>query len=336
MGEVLKFNEEQQRIAKHKLEILKFLYFVRSNAWESARVPSEKEVERYFSNSDTKELSKIVDLLAKFYDILSAFPFSNNELKKIETAIAHFFWIHRKQRRIFEELPYAAHLTRVATKALEYLIFLMKHKELSSDDVIDIVIASFGHDSVEDHAEDIAFLSLDSIEQKERMEKDSFAVRSAALSYVENKFGTSVRHLLNVLSKPFCENPDDKLENYQDWIRCIWQDGDYKTTILKLSDIMDNAESNIKEAAGQILSSVYGGQKLGLSFSVEFESRIRKSLEKYLVALKALYEHMNSDEFKDEVLSIPEIKSKIKEDLKRVIKDAEDIIREFNKKHVGL
>ncbi len=209
-------------------------------------------------------LEKLEFDLLDFYDSLKTLRLSKKDKERIDKALIYFCYLHKDQLRKRGNQPYFAHILRVATKVADMLTEVQNTgANKTKDHVADIIISALAHDSVEDHAISIAGGAL--------MSKDVVSIRDRALKVVENKFGESVRHWVSVLSKPEWEEPRNKKREYSQWVQDIWQDGDWVSTILKLSDIFDNLESTINEME---------------SFSLEANSSSRNVYKKMQSLLK--------------------------------------------------
>lgn len=251
-------------------------------------------------------LEKLEFDLLDFYVSLEALRLSKKYKERIDKALIYFCYLHKDQMRKRGNQPYFAHILRVATKVADMLAETQNtDANKTKEYVADIIISALAHDSVEDHAVSIAGGAL--------MSKDVVSIRSQALKVVENKFGESVRHWVSVLSKPEWEDPRNKKREYSQWVQDIWQDGDWVSTILKLSDIFDNLESTINEMESFSLEAN--------SSSKNVHKKMQNLLKKYTVILLDFAE--NYDEYVSGTpLSQKGIKDYINKNLKELLSRA--------------
>jgi len=210
---------------------------------------------RPWSNYWLEELSideSIKDLVSPIEFDLEDFLFSVMDLRlkdrhwrQIKRALVYSAFMHKDQIRSREKLPYLVHILRVSRRVADFLMRL--HEEgikMNSAKKRDLIISALLHDSVEDHALSIVRYGFDM-----SVHVSNSCARGLALDVVERHFGSAVRLWVSTLSKPLWEKDNDKekQESYQEWIRHIWQDGDFENTIIKLADIFDNLDSTLKD-----------------------------------------------------------------------------------------
>ena len=127
--------------------------------------------------------------------------------------------LHAEDRRVSE--PYANHLLRVAIR-------IVRRYQVTDTDVI---CAGLLHDSVEDHAAELAALATDA----QRAE----GTVPAALRAIEHAFGPRVAELVGAVTNPAWDPARDKHEQYREHVahsleRAPW------ARIVKISDFTDN------------------------------------------------------------------------------------------------
>ena len=248
-------------------------------------------------------LEKLEFDLLDFYDALEALGLSKKDKRRIDKALIYFCRLHDGQMRKRGDKPYFTHILRVASKVADILDKVQKnHEPELKNKAADIIISALAHDSVEDHAASIAGGSL--------IVKDVASERDKALYVVENKFGESVRHWVSVLSKPNWEDPRNKKRDYSQWVQYIWQDGDWVSTILKLSDILDNMEDTVSEL------ETFEAQ--ANSESKEILKIMKKLIEKYGIILVDLSENYD-DYLANTILLQKNVKEYIQKDINNIL-----------------
>jgi hypothetical protein len=133
------------------------------------------------------------------------------ERARVEAALALMSRLHERDRRQRE--PYASHPLRVTVR-------ILSHYRVNDPDV---ACAALLHDTVEDHADDIAP-----------------GGRGAALAVLAGRFGGRVAGLVAAVTNPAWEPGRDKHEQYREHV-AESLDGSPWARVIKVSDFTDNA-----------------------------------------------------------------------------------------------
>lgn len=153
-------------------------------------------------------------LLRRFdYEIAQ---FTPEEQQKAHNALAVASELHATDRRVRE--PYINHLLRVSMR-------MIIHYGVTD---IDLICAGLLHDSVEDHAKELA--GGETQDPKE-----------AAIATLNNWFGVDVAMLVAGVTNPEFDRSGDAHSQYLEHLRMLAQSGEPRLVILKISDFTDNA-----------------------------------------------------------------------------------------------
>jgi hypothetical protein len=133
------------------------------------------------------------------------------ERARIDTALALMSRLHERDRRQRE--PYASHPLRVAIR-------ILSHYRVTDPDV---VCAALLHDTVEDHAQDIAP-----------------GGRRNALAVLAGQFGQRTAGLVAAVTNPDWEPGRDKHEQYREHVAASLAASPW-ARVIKASDLTDNA-----------------------------------------------------------------------------------------------
>ena len=140
---------------------------------------------------------------------------------KISAAFELAAYLHADDER--SPGPYISHPARIANRIVTH--FGVRDPEL--------VMAALLHDTVEDHAQELAQLA--GVESDDIHEN-----RAAALEVLEDLFGERVASTVSKVTNPIYEGPpEDKNQFYFDHVKESIQDPD--ALVIKLSDFVDNA-----------------------------------------------------------------------------------------------
>ena len=143
--------------------------------------------------------------------LIEAGQFPDVGRERVEGALGLMARLHAGDRRQRE--PYACHPLRVTIR-------ILSHYQVSDPDV---ACAALLHDTVEDHAEDIAR-----------------GGREAALAVLAEQFGERTAGLVGAVTNPVWEAGRDKHEQYREHV-AESLDGSPWARVIKVSDITDNA-----------------------------------------------------------------------------------------------
>ena len=247
--------------------------------------------------------------LLDFFDSIS-FLKQKKLRQEILAATLVFLRIHEGQRRRDKNEPYFAHVLRVAQRAADFLGLVRQlDKSVQDEKIKDAIIAALAHDSIEDHAEKLA--------ERAYFWQDANSTRVQALSVVEKMFNIRVRHWVSMLSAPPYEKKQNKQAEYAKWVRAIWQDRDFVTTILKLSDILDNLSSSLDflEKDERNYNANYFARK----------GKAHKQVLKYTMVLMSL--HKNYDKWACGILKQKAIKNEILRQIERELRRSQKFVR---------
>ncbi len=247
--------------------------------------------------------------LLDFFDSIS-FLKQKKLRKEILAATLIFLCIHEGQRRRDKNEPYFAHVLRVAQRVADFLGLVRQlDKSVQDEKIKDAIIAALAHDSIEDHAKKLA--------ERAYFWQDANSTRTQALSVVEDIFNMRVRHWVNILSAPPYEKKQNKQAEYAKWVRAIWQDEDFVTTILKLSDILDNLSSSLDFL-----------EKDECNYNADYFARkgkAHKQVLKYTGVLMSL--HKNYDKWACGILKQKAIKNEILRQIERELRRSQKFVR---------
>lgn len=149
-------------------------------------------------------------------------PYTDYESRaKISAAFELASYLHADDRR--SPGPYIAHPARIANRIVTH--FGVRDPEL--------VAAALLHDTVEDHATELAELAG-------VVSEDPHKTREAALEVLQDIFGERVARTVSLVTNPIYDGaPEDKNQFYFDHVKEAIQDPD--ALVIKLSDFVDNA-----------------------------------------------------------------------------------------------
>jgi hypothetical protein len=143
--------------------------------------------------------------------LIEASRFPDVERERVEGALGLMSRLHAGDRRQRE--PYACHPLRVTIR-------ILSHYQVSDPDV---ACAALLHDTVEDHAEDIAPCG-----------------RETALAVLAEQFGERTAGLVGAVTSPAWEAGRDKHEQYCEHVAKSLDSSPW-ARVVKVSDITDNA-----------------------------------------------------------------------------------------------
>jgi (p)ppGpp synthase/HD superfamily hydrolase len=159
---------------------------------------------------------------------LEAEQFDAAERPRLHDALDLAADLHRDDRRTRE--PYLNHLLRVAIR-------LAHHYEVRDPDVI---VAGLLHDSVEDHADELAPGADDPV--------------PAALAALSDRFGPRVAHLVEAVTNPEYDLSRDKHEQYREHVAESLEREPW-ARVIKLSDFTDNGVGVIHTVGPKVTSA---------------------------------------------------------------------------------
>jgi (p)ppGpp synthase/HD superfamily hydrolase len=142
--------------------------------------------------------------------------FRDPDWRRLGTALALAGDLHRQDRRVSE--PTVNHLLRVALR-------VMCHYRV---DDVDVMVAALLHDSVEDHAADLA-----------GEDGDTAAQREAAFGVLAGEFGPRVADLVRAVTNPLYDRTGDVHAQYRAHV-AESLDRHPAARIIKVSDFTDN------------------------------------------------------------------------------------------------
>jgi hypothetical protein len=137
--------------------------------------------------------------------------------------------LHREDRRVRE--PYLNHLLRVSIR-------LMHHYQVLD---VDVIVAGLLHDSVEDHAPELAGGTGD----------DQTA---AALAALAGRFGARVARLVAAVTNPQFDPRRDRYAQYRDHVAASLEREPW-ARVIKVSDFTDNGVGIIHTVGPKVISS---------------------------------------------------------------------------------
>jgi (p)ppGpp synthase/HD superfamily hydrolase len=194
----------------------------------NAKVGSKPMARELVNALDLKEMDGVL-LVA---DIRSRSVDAGLAVESIDTAIALAAWAHRTQRRRargdFPKTAYIEHPLRNAARVLRWGV---KSEA--------IVIACILHDSVEDHAVELAGVVAPG------RAHDEAEAREVVLGYYATTFGADAARLVRAMSNPLEESADLDEATKQRMYRThvLEEIADAEVAVCKLSDLADNALS---------------------------------------------------------------------------------------------
>ncbi len=150
--------------------------------------------------------------------------FPDEQQVRIREALTLATELHRDDRRTRE--PYMNHLLRSATRVI-------RHYQV---DDVDVVIATLLHDSVEDHAEEIAG-------------DRSGDPTEVALAVIAERFGPRVAELVRAVTNPEYDDDRDHHVQYREHVAHSLEDNPW-ARVVKLSDFTDNGVGLIHTLPG--------------------------------------------------------------------------------------
>ena len=148
---------------------------------------------------------------------------------RLHDALALAAELHRDDRRTRE--PYLNHLLRVAIR-------LAHHYEVRD---VDVIVAGLLHDSVEDHADELA-------------PPGSADPMAAALVVLGERFGPRVAHLVEAVTNPVYDPSRDKHEQYREHVAESLEREPW-ARVIKLSDFTDNGVGVIHTVGPKVTSA---------------------------------------------------------------------------------
>ena len=150
--------------------------------------------------------------------------FGKNPL--VQRALNLGFELHAGDKRSHE--PYNNHLARVTLKLLQVFEVRDPH----------IIAAGALHDSIEDHARELAAMEVKNVPRSER-ERRSLA--HTALEHYESR---EVADLVLAVSNPLPKPPESqRVVVYRRHIKQLVEQGSPKAVVIKLADFLDNTET---------------------------------------------------------------------------------------------
>jgi (p)ppGpp synthase/HD superfamily hydrolase len=190
-------------------------------------------------------------LLERFNRTLGRIGLADSEL--IQSTLALGVDLHANDRRTYE--PYTHHLVRVAIRLIE---------DLGVTDPATIAAAPL-HDSVEDHARELAEMRFDEVPDEAHLQRQ---MAHRALMMIA---GADTADIILEVSNPLLEPGDDKIFEYSKHNIRLVLHGSPKAAALKLSDVLDNTKPTEGEDPGKRLRldrkqvPIYGIHAAGLA-----------------------------------------------------------------------
>jgi hypothetical protein len=160
-------------------------------------------------------------LMLRFAHALGRVGLAENEL--IQTTLALGVDLHKDDRRTHE--PYIYHPLRVGIRLIE---------ELGITDPVTIAAAPV-HDTVEDHAEELARLEFDDVPDEEHLQRQ---MAHGALILIASE---EVADVVLEVSNPIVEPGESKVGAYVGHTAHLVVHGSPQATALKLADFLDNS-----------------------------------------------------------------------------------------------
>ena len=195
------------------------------------------------------EYSEVKDLLVNFAEAVDKLSLKQDGVMQIAQALKLAFLAHKGQRRKDENLPYIAHILRVATGVAVLLNLIIERADAANNSdslntyaqlTTDTVIIAILHDAVEDATDvilNIAGIDTDLTEQEKR---------NNALNYIGKVFSETVRHGVSLLTDPLPHRDTSKDVQYIEKLKLTVSDSDYWFVILiKFADMTDNVRSTL-------------------------------------------------------------------------------------------
>jgi (p)ppGpp synthase/HD superfamily hydrolase len=145
--------------------------------------------------------------------------FAPEDRDRIERARRLAALLHAQDQRVSE--PYASHLLRVAIRVI-------RRYQVTDTDVI---CAALLHDSVEDHALDLAAVATDA--------ERAAGPAAAALDVLERSFNPRVADLVRAVTNPAWDPSRDKHIQYREHVAASLEHQPW-ARVVKLSDFTDN------------------------------------------------------------------------------------------------
>jgi (p)ppGpp synthase/HD superfamily hydrolase len=190
-------------------------------------------------------------LIEQFNRALGRAGLADNEL--IQTALTLGVDLHANDRRTYE--PYTHHLVRVAILLVE---------ELGVRDP-EVIAAAPLHDSVEDHARELAEMKFDDVPDEVHLQRQ-LAHRALVLIA-----GEETADIVLEVSNPLLEPEDDKIAEYSRHNTHLVLHGSPGAAALKLSDVLDNTrpamgeDPNKRQRLDRKQVPIYGVHAAGLA-----------------------------------------------------------------------
>lgn len=159
-------------------------------------------------------------LIDHFNRALGRAGLADNEL--IQTTLVLGVDLHADDKRTYE--PYSYHLVRVAIRLIE---------ELGVTDPVTIAAAPL-HDSIEDHARELARMRFDDVPDEVHLQRQ---LAHSALTMIA---GEKTADVVLEVSNPLLSPGDDKIREYSKHTTQLVLHGSPSAAALKLADVLDN------------------------------------------------------------------------------------------------
>jgi hypothetical protein len=166
----------------------------------------------------------------RFQQALSKLELEEQELVLIQSSLKLALDLHKDDTRTYE--PYNNHILRVALRLIE---------DIGVTDPV-IIAASLLHDSIEDHAPELAsrYGGIEIIDEDQHTTRD--LGHMGLVSFAADHGAPKLPRIVMAVSNPLMGPDTNKIVSYFRHIEALMKGEDIESKLLKIADLLDNLD----------------------------------------------------------------------------------------------